>query len=206
MQFFDGFDRFDSTRFDSTATTKPHYESNARHHLTSVTINNNNVSTMKLPHCLPLFFLSGTLQTTKAFTLCTTRNRGLLQQRFMASVSGTAYTANTPDAPVVRLFTKEGCTLCDKVKDVLIDIRETYPHSLEQVDITDPEHEHWFSKYKYDIPVLHIGEQFWIKHRIDVEEAIKGLSEARDNKFSERLGEPDAGEMERRQAERKAQE
>ena len=50
--------------------------------------------------------------------------------------------------------------------------------------------------------VLHIGEHFWIKHRITTEEAIAGLIEATDGTFVARQGEPDAGEMERRQAER----
>jgi hypothetical protein len=133
----------------------------------------------------------------------TSSGRILLQQRFLASVTGTTYTSENPDASVVRLFTKEGCTLwCDKVKDVLMDIRDDHPHSLEQVDITDPEHKDWFSKYKYDIPVLHIGEQYWIKHRINVEEAKEGLTEAQEGIFAERQGEPDAGKMERREAER----
>jgi glutaredoxin len=122
----------------------------------------------------------------------------------LASVTGTAYTSENHEAPVVRLFTKEGCTLCDKVKDVLMDIRDDHPHSLEQVDITDPEHKDWFSKYKYDIPVLHIGEQYWMKHRIDVEEAKEDLTEALEGRFVERQGQPDAGETERRQAERES--
>jgi hypothetical protein len=38
-------------------------------------------------------------------------------------VSGTIYSAEDPDAPVVTLFTKDGCTLCDKVKDVRKSLR-----------------------------------------------------------------------------------
>lgn len=34
------------------------------------------------------------------------------------SVSGMMYQSEETNAPNVRLFTKEGCTLCDKVKDV----------------------------------------------------------------------------------------
>ena len=142
---------------------------------------------------------------TRAFVIQRVAQRVVVQQsRLLASVTGTAYSSDTPDAPTVRLFTKEGCTLCDKVKDVLIEIRGDYPHSLEQIDITDEEHCDWYEKYKYDIPVLHIGDQYWIKHRIDEEEAKKGLAEARDGNFITRQGEPDAGEMERRQAERQA--
>jgi glutaredoxin len=122
--------------------------------------------------------------------------------RWMASVSGPAYTSETQGAPNVTLFTKEGCTLCDKVKEALVEIRNEYPHSLEQIDITDDGNEDWFSKYKYDIPVLHIGDKYWIKHRIDVAEAKLGLTEAAEGSFKSRKGEPDAGAMEKRQAER----
>lgn len=128
----------------------------------------------------------------------------LFSQRHFASVTGTVYSSASEDtdAPVVKLFTKDGCTLCDKAKDVLKGIQEEYPHSLEQVDITDAGHEEWFSKYKYDIPVLHVNNQYFAKHRIDQEEAKNGLALARGGKFSKRDGEPDAGAMERRQAER----
>ena len=35
--------------------------------------------------------------------------------QLFASVSGPVYTADDEEAPTVTLFTKEGCTLCDKV-------------------------------------------------------------------------------------------
>lgn len=60
----------------------------------------------------------------------------------------------------------------------------------------------WFSKYQYDIPVLHIGGQYWIKHRLEEAEAREGLNQAIEGNFHARSGEPDAAEMERRQAER----
>jgi glutaredoxin len=121
--------------------------------------------------------------------------------RFFASVSGPIYTSLECD-PTIRLFTKEGCTLCDKVKDTLQSLREELPHSLEAVDITDVGHENWYEKYKYDIPVLHVGDQYWSKHRLSKEEAREGLTEARMGQFVVRKGEPDAGKMERRRAER----
>ena len=33
--------------------------------------------------------------------------------------------------PIVTLFTKHGCTLCDKVKDMLYSMRDQHPHTLE---------------------------------------------------------------------------
>ena len=125
------------------------------------------------------------------------------QTRQFASVTGTVYESGEPEAPTVKLFTKEGCTLCDKVKDVLQSVRDSQPHSLVQVDITDETNEDWFDKYKWDIPVLHVNDNYWIKHRIDKEEAVRGLVEARSGQpFTKRRGEPNAKLMEQRQAER----
>ena len=100
----------------------------------------------------------------------------------------------------VTLFTKEGCTLCDKVKDILSDCREEIPHNLDLVDITDNEHANWHSKYKYDIPVLHVNGKYWLKHRTTLEEAKEGLLEAaqKGSDFQTRPGEPNAEAMERK--------
>ena len=116
-----------------------------------------------------------------------------------ASVTGDIYTVDDGDtkhAPHVTLFTKEGCTLCDKVKDVLEQVRSTVPHSLSQYDITDSSET--FAKYKYDIPVLHIGNEYWTKHRLTVDEAVHDLREATNHggrlAFA-RPGEPNAAAM-----------
>mmetsp|Transcript_18894 Transcript_18894/g.27953 ORF Transcript_18894/g.27953 Transcript_18894/m.27953 type:complete len:161 (+) Transcript_18894:373-855(+) len=131
-------------------------------------------------------------------------SRNVVLTRSFSSVTGTIYSAMEKDAPIVRLFTKEGCTLCDKVKETLESLRDEIPHSLEAVDITDSEHTIWHDKYKYDIPVLHVGEHYWTKHRVTSDEARKSLCQARSGSFKRRSGEPDAGEMERRQEARKA--
>ena len=81
------------------------------------------------------------------------------------SVTGIIYDAQTAGSPTVSLFTKEGCTLCDKAVEVLRQAAETQPHTLRAVDITDAEHEQWWGRYKYDIPVLHIDDVYWAKHR-----------------------------------------
>ncbi|KAL7434591.1 hypothetical protein ACHAXH_009215 [Discostella pseudostelligera] len=112
----------------------------------------------------------------------------------ISSVSGPIY--ELKGVPTVKLFTKQGCTLCDKVKDALESVREVQPHSLIQVDITDDDKQEWFSKYKYDIPVLHINDIYWTKHRLSIEDAIAGISEACAGDFSARRGEPDASRLE----------
>mmetsp|Transcript_6057 Transcript_6057/g.8913 ORF Transcript_6057/g.8913 Transcript_6057/m.8913 type:complete len:221 (-) Transcript_6057:95-757(-) len=122
------------------------------------------------------------------------------------SVTGPVYDVENEkirdDFPVVQLYTKEGCTLCDKVSDVLRLIRDDYPHSLEAIDITDEDKGDIFDRYKWDIPVLKINGIYWTKHRLDVTEAVKALTSAQTGEFAECKGEPDAAAMERKMAER----
>lgn len=125
------------------------------------------------------------------------RTRSVVLPPRGSSVTGTVYEATEPDAPEVTLFTKEGCTLCDKVKDVLDELRESHPHSLSQIDITDKGHSLFYDKYKYDIPVLHVDGQYWIKHRTTIDQAREGLEAIRDGTFRSPPGEPNASAMER---------
>lgn len=55
-------------------------------------------------------------------------------------------------APRIILYTKDPCSLCDDVKALLASMRETYPHTLEEVDITLDQT--LFLKYRFSIPVL----------------------------------------------------
>jgi hypothetical protein len=106
--------------------------------------------------------------------------------RRSASVSGTIYSSPLPTdaAPqqqpltpvVVTLFTKKGCTLCDKVVDVLRELRFDYPHALVAVDISDDDQGYYWDRYKYDIPVLHLNSVYWTKHRLTKADAQKTLT------------------------------
>lgn len=64
------------------------------------------------------------------------------------SVSGAVWEARGASAPVVELYTKEGCTLCDEAKAVLASCRDDADHALTAVDITDPDKKRWLAKYK----------------------------------------------------------
>ena len=120
------------------------------------------------------------------------------------SVTGTVYSDTTADHPIVSLYTKHGCTLCDKAVDVLKSVREDQPHTLRAVDITDDDKEIYWDKYKWDIPVLHINGLYWTKHNLSLEEAKNALAAAKAGSFEVQQGEPDAGAMERRQEERRS--
>lgn len=100
-------------------------------------------------------------------------------------------------AITIKLFTKEGCTLCDRVRDVLARVREEFPHTLVAVDITDDKHEEYWDRYKYDIPVLHLNDRYWTKHRLSEDEAVEGLKAFVEGTFVSPAGEPNAAAMER---------
>ena len=40
---------------------------------------------------------------------------------------------------------------------------------LETVDITLPEHENWFNRFRYEIPVFYLDGKFLCKNRMDLE-------------------------------------
>jgi hypothetical protein len=84
-------------------------------------------------------------------------------------------------------------------------VRQEQPHTLEAVDITDPDKTDWYHKYKYDIPVLHLNGMYWAKHQLSREQAVECLKAARVGSFvhARPEEEPDAGAMERRQMERR---
>lgn len=46
----------------------------------------------------------------------------------------------------------------------------------EEVNIDEPENKEWFTRYCYDIPVIHLNGQLLMKHRIDEQLLLKALS------------------------------
>ncbi|XP_054842522.1 glutaredoxin-like protein C5orf63 homolog isoform X2 [Eublepharis macularius] len=97
------------------------------------------------------WFHSWTLQLGK-------RSSTLLQRLFCEVAS---------NLPVLTLFTKKPCPLCDEAKAML----EPYKHKFvfQEVDITLPDHLIWYERYKNDIPVFHLNGQFLMKHHVDLE-------------------------------------
>ena len=71
------------------------------------------------------------------------------------------------------------------------------PHTMQAVDITDDGHSDWWDRYKYDIPVLHLNDQYWTKHRLDADSAKVALQAAIDGSFEAQPGEPNAAAQER---------
>ncbi|XP_039614965.1 glutaredoxin-like protein C5orf63 homolog isoform X1 [Polypterus senegalus] len=85
--------------------------------------------------------------------------------------------------PVLTLFTKNPCQLCNEAKEVL----EPYKHRfvLQEVDIMLPDNSVWLQRYKYNIPVFHLNGQFLMMHRVQtdiLENKLAQLEEMREAK------------------------
>lgn len=79
------------------------------------------------------------------------------------------------------LFGKRRCSLCDEareaVDDVLADVEDEVPVTLEEVDITQDEA--LFARYRHDVPVLALDGEELFRHRVDVAELRRRLRAAR---------------------------
>ncbi|KAF6356654.1 hypothetical protein mRhiFer1_001906 [Rhinolophus ferrumequinum] len=75
--------------------------------------------------------------------------------------------------PVLTLFTKDPCPLCDEAKEVLEPYKNRF--ILQEVDITLPENSVWYERYKFDIPVFHLNGQFLMMHRVNISKLEKQL-------------------------------
>jgi glutaredoxin len=146
-----------------------------------------------------LLLLITTTMITRSFAFAPSYRLGggrscvfVRQHRTMAaSITGPVYTSQEENAPMITLFTKEACSLCDEVKEVLLDA-QIPAHSLQQVDITDADKRHYWETYKYDIPVVHVNGMYWTKHRLTVQEAMEGLQAVQNGSFTSPPGEPKA--------------
>nr|XP_054756321.1 glutaredoxin-like protein C5orf63 homolog [Lytechinus pictus] len=77
--------------------------------------------------------------------------------------------------PVLTLYTKEQCSLCDDAKEVLQKFSNKFV--LKEVDITAPGNEEWKRLYQYDIPVFHFNGKYLMRHRVDEDLFHKKLEE-----------------------------
>eukprot|EP00038_Savillea_parva_P013231 m.209741 g.209741 ORF g.209741 m.209741 type:complete len:169 (-) comp24711_c0_seq1:134-640(-) len=80
--------------------------------------------------------------------------------------------------PVVDVYTTANCGLCDAAVEVLWGVKRVVPHVLRLQDITDHQHRSIFRSMKHEIPVLHINNKYWTKHRITHDEAVTALHNA----------------------------
>ena len=97
------------------------------------------------------------------------------------------YTNQTDlNKPVLRLLTKDNCSLCEESKSTLFSDPGGYNKRLvlEEVDILKEGNEELFDLYRYEIPVFFLGRKFISKNKLDLEkldQALKKLESKSSN-------------------------
>lgn len=76
----------------------------------------------------------------------------------------------------VVLYTRDGCRLCDRLKQRLDRLGEQYEFKLVEVDIDQDEALR--ERYGEHIPVVAVGGEEVCRHRLDREAFVKKLTES----------------------------
>lgn len=81
---------------------------------------------------------------------------------------------------LVELLTKKECSLCEKVKEIILSAQGVHPFCFREVDITsDP---HLYQRYKEGIPVVRIEGEDAFKYRLSQRALIEKLMRAEKRK------------------------
>lgn len=76
--------------------------------------------------------------------------------------------------PLVTLYTRKRCCLCDDAKTVLAEARRRTPFDYQEFDIdTDAE---LLRRYNDEVPVIAINRVKAFKYRMDMNEFLKKLA------------------------------
>ena len=76
--------------------------------------------------------------------------------------------------PLVTLYTRTGCCLCDEAKRVLLQARKRAGFDYEEVDIDrDPALQRL---YNDEVPVIAINSVKAFKYKVDLDEFLKKLA------------------------------
>merc|ERR1712037_92457 len=85
------------------------------------------------------------------------------------------YSGAAAQLPILTLYTKDPCPLCEEAKESLSPLSHRF--SLREIDITDDGNEDLYDKYKFEIPVFFLEKKFLCKNRIEVEMLEQRLRE-----------------------------
>ena len=126
-------------------------------------------------------------KVSKRFSNCTIYQKGLMSYTNIVTsilcktldVSISNYSdvkQNIGNKPILRLVTKDNCSLCEEAKRVLsVSGRFDEQFVLQEVDILQEGNEELFDLYRYEIPVFFLGKKFISKNRIDLDKLQQEL-------------------------------
>ena len=76
--------------------------------------------------------------------------------------------------PLVTLYTRQGCCLCDEAKAVMLAARARAMFDYQEFDIDlDPE---LVRRYNDEVPVIEINRVKAFKYKVDMKEFLKKLA------------------------------
>ena len=79
-----------------------------------------------------------------------------------------------PAKPLVTLYTRRGCCLCDAVKETLARAQSRAPFDYEEIDIDGDAHLRQL--YNDEVPVIAINRVKAFKYRVELEEFLRKLA------------------------------
>ena len=85
---------------------------------------------------------------------------------------------------MLRLLTKENCSLCEEAVQILFSAPNSYNERLilKEIDILEEGNEELFDLYRYEIPVFFLEKKFISKNKIDLSKLEQELQKLEDNK------------------------
>jgi glutaredoxin len=81
----------------------------------------------------------------------------------------------TTAKPTLTLFTRNGCHLCEKAKEVITSLREEFDFDYQECDIAL--NDEWTGKYGLMIPVVSVNEKEVQFGQVDKTSLFKTLTE-----------------------------
>ncbi|KAG0178669.1 hypothetical protein DFQ28_003882 [Apophysomyces sp. BC1034] len=76
----------------------------------------------------------------------------------------------------LTLFSSSTCSLCTTAKEAILKVQKQTPFSLSVLDIHKEECPKEFAdKYMFDIPVVHLNDQFLMQHRVPEDKLLESL-------------------------------
>ena len=90
---------------------------------------------------------------------------------------------NIGSKPILRLLTKDNCSLCEDAKQILLSSPGRFDKRLvlKEIDILKEGNEELFDLYRYEIPVFFLGRTFISKNRINLEKLEQELGKLEES-------------------------
>lgn len=75
----------------------------------------------------------------------------------------------------ITLYTREGCTLCEEARVVIMPLAREFGAILREVDVDDDPILH--DRYTNDVPVIFLGSRLIAQHRVNVTQLRRHLEQ-----------------------------